>query len=99
MHASFKKVAGNAVMQRGGDSDTDYVDSIKQRMVIRIRCRIVFLGYGGEAVIVTNRNTNQGHGEQLTVDPHLGFSPLSQPKHSNSPLFHYRVPPTVSTRG
>ena len=98
MHAGFKKVAGNVVMQRGGDSDTDYVDSIKQRMVIRTRCRIVFLGYGSDAIIVTIGNTNQVDVEQLTVDPHVVLPHLSNTYHSSSHFLHHRVLLPVSMR-
>src|SRR3982750_2779517 len=68
MHAGFKEITGNAVMQRGWYSDTDHIDSIKQCMVICIRCRIVFLGYGSDAVMVAVGNTSQVDVEQLTVD-------------------------------
>src|SRR5262245_14552057 len=98
MHAGFKKVARNVVMQRGWYSDADDVDSIQQRMVIRTRCRIVFLGDGGDAVMVTIGNTNQVDIEQLTVDPHVVLPHLSNTHYSSSHFLHPRVPLPVCIR-
>src|SRR5215470_15434107 len=98
MHASFEEIARDMVMQRGRYSDTNDIDSAEQLMVIRHGYRLVFLGYGCSAVLITVGHTNQFDIEQLTIDPNVVLAHLANTHHSSSYFLHHRVPLPVRIR-